>query len=95
MSQSLKLMGHPLSLAETPAERAQALSLLLPEASTPAQTIADDYYLNKYSRGDDIPDEKRARFAANQVKRVARRSWWHNKYHFWQKIFPKKENITG
>jgi len=95
MSQSLKLMGHPLSLAETPAERAQALSLLLPEASTPAQTIADDYYLNKYSRGDNIPDEKRARFAANQVKRVARRSWWHNKYHFWQKIFPKKENITG
>jgi len=94
LSQSLKLMGHPLSLAETPAERAQALSQLLPETCTPAQTIADDYYLNKYSRGDDIPDVKRARFAAIQVKRVVRRSWWQDKLHFWQKLLPKKENLT-
>ena len=85
LSQSLKLMGHPLSTAETPAERAQALSQLLPQVSTPAQTIAHDYYLNKYSRGDDIPDEKRARFAAFQVKRVTRRTWWQRITHFWQK----------
>jgi ABC-type nitrate/sulfonate/bicarbonate transport system substrate-binding protein len=72
-------------MAETPAERAQALSQLLPQVSTAAQTIAHDYYLNKYSRGDDIPDEKRARFAAFQVKRVTRHTWWQRITHFWQK----------
>ena len=95
LSQSLKLMGHPLSLAETPAERAQALVQLLPATSTPAQTIADDYYMKKYSRGDDIPDEKRARFAAIQVKRVARQSWWQDKLHLWKKFLPKKRNLTS
>ncbi len=84
ISRSLRLMGHTLSSAETPSERAQALVGLLPQASTPAQTIAEEFNLDKYSQGSQA-DEKRARFAAEHIRRLARRTWMQRKLHFWQK----------
>jgi transglutaminase-like putative cysteine protease len=65
LSRAITWLGHPLNLAETPAERAQTLAKLLPEAEQPAQDIVNEYYLDKFS--DHIINEERAKNAARLI----------------------------
>jgi hypothetical protein len=65
LSRAIKWLGHPLNQAETPAERAQTMAKLLPEADQPAQDIVNEYYLDKFS--DHIINEERAKNAARLI----------------------------
>ena len=68
LCRSVKLMGHPMNPAETPAERAQALVKLVPAAREPIQEIITEYNLDKFSR--HIISEKRAQNASRKVRHL-------------------------
>ena len=65
LSRAIKWLGHPLNQAETPAERAQTMARLLPEAAQSAQNIVNEYYLDKFS--NHIINEERAKNAARLI----------------------------
>ena len=58
---SIKIMGQPLNLAQTPNERAQILIKLIPQAYQPALEVVSEYNLDKFSAQDvDIGYAKKA-----------------------------------
>ena len=69
LGQSIKIMGQPLDPAQTPAERAQTLTKLIPQAYQPALEIVSDYQLAIYS--NQIVNEAHPSDAGWQVLRLA------------------------
>ena len=69
MGQSIRIMGQPLNPAQTPAERAQTLNRLLPDAAQFIQDIISEYHLDKFS--NHIINEERAKNAGHQVRKLA------------------------
>jgi transglutaminase-like putative cysteine protease len=73
LGHAIKLLGHPLNRAQTPAERAQALLILLPGAAEPVWAIVNEYTLDQYS--NHIINEERAKTAARQVRKLTFAAW--------------------
>jgi transglutaminase-like putative cysteine protease len=69
ISQSIKIMGKKPNPSQTPAERAQVLTDLLPKASGVVQDILHEYQLDKFS--NHIVSEDRVRNAARQLRSIA------------------------
>lgn len=72
MCRSIEIMGQPLNPAQTPSERAQALTKLIPQAYQPALEIVSEYCLDKFS--DHFFNEALARSAGRQVLGLALKS---------------------
>jgi transglutaminase-like putative cysteine protease len=66
LGRSIKSLGHPLNLAETPVERALTLIKLLPNAKLHIQDIISQYHLDKFSNHSN--NAVRAKNAARQLK---------------------------
>jgi len=66
---SIRIMGESLDPAETPRERAQRLTNLLPEMKIPVQEIINEYHLDQFSH--HIINEERAKQAAQKVRSLA------------------------
>jgi hypothetical protein len=49
LCRSIRILGQPLNPAQTPAERAQTLTKLIPQAYQPALEIINQYHLDKFS----------------------------------------------
>jgi hypothetical protein len=62
-------MGQSLNPAETPKERAQRLTELLPELEIQIQEIINEYHLDQFSH--HIINEERAKRAAEKVRNLA------------------------
>ena len=69
LGRAIKLIGETLDLSETPAERAQTLTALLPDAQEPALAIVHEYHLDQYS--NHIINEERAKKASQQIRHLA------------------------
>jgi hypothetical protein len=69
LGQSIKILGQEINLAETPTERAQTLTSLLPNAKEPILDIIHEYHLDQFS--NMIINEERAKNAARQVWQMA------------------------
>ena len=69
IGQSIKILGQEINLAETPTERAQTLTSLLPYAKEPILDIIHEYHLDQFS--NMIINEERAKNAARQVWQMA------------------------
>jgi len=69
MGRSIRILGHRLIPSETPIERAQRLTILLPHLDQPVQDIINEYHLAKFSTHH--VNEERAKNAARQVQRTA------------------------
>ena len=76
LGRALKLLGSPLNQAQTPAERAQILQELLPNAEEPIQDIVYEYTLDQFS--DHITNEERAKKATRQIRKLALSAWLQN-----------------
>jgi hypothetical protein len=69
LGRAIRWMGREVNPAETPSERAAALTNLLPDAAEPTAEIISEYHLDKFS--NHIVNEDRARNAARSVRRLA------------------------
>lgn len=69
LCRSLKILGQPLDSAQTPAERAQTLTRLIPMAYQPALEIVHQYHLDKFS--DHLINEGQTNAAGWQVLSLA------------------------
>jgi transglutaminase-like putative cysteine protease len=67
---AMKIMGQPLNPADTPSERAERLTKLVPEVQMPAQDIISEYHLDQFSP-HSIINETRAKNAAQLVRNLA------------------------
>lgn len=56
---SIKRLGHPLDLSETPVERAQTLIAILPRAKRQILQVVDAYQLDQYSIQGGVEEESR------------------------------------
>lgn len=80
LGRSIKIMGQPVNLAETPSERALTLIALLPTANQPAQDIVSEYHLDVFS--DHIINEERAKNAARLVRSLALKARFRKIFKF-------------
>jgi hypothetical protein len=69
LGRSIKVLGQPLNPSQTPSERAQTLTGLLPDTNDPVQDILHEYHLDKFS--NHIVNEERAKNAARKVRGMA------------------------
>ncbi len=69
ISRSIKILGEKPNPSHTPAERAQALTDLLPEAGSVVQDILHEYQLDKFS--NHIVSEDRTRSAARKLRMMS------------------------
>ena len=69
MGWSIRILGQPLYPAETPKERAQRLTKLMPELELSIQDIINEYNLDQFS--NHIINEERAKRAAQKVRNLA------------------------
>lgn len=74
VSLAIQMLGQPLNRAQTPAERAQSLLALLPEATEPVQDIVNEYTLDQFS--NHIINEERAKTAARQIRKMTLNAWF-------------------
>jgi transglutaminase-like putative cysteine protease len=65
---ALKLLGSPAGQSDTPAERADRMSQLLPTAEEPARILQQEYEVDTYSPHSG--DTKRAREASTRLGRL-------------------------
>src|SRR5450759_1357668 len=49
IGRAIRMMGHPIELAQTPAERVSTLTQLLPDTALPATVSLFDYQSDPYS----------------------------------------------
>jgi transglutaminase-like putative cysteine protease len=66
INKSLKRLGQPPGVDDTPAERARALSILLPEIEDQAQRLLEEYQLSIYSKRE--PDVEVARQCSRDIR---------------------------
>ncbi|MBE9508218.1 MAG: transglutaminase domain-containing protein [Chloroflexi bacterium] len=71
-NQALAWLGAPPDRADTPAERAAALTRLLPEAAVPAQQLLAEYHATTY--GPRSGSAQIARTASRAIRRLSWRS---------------------
>ncbi|MFW5713366.1 MAG: transglutaminaseTgpA domain-containing protein [Brevefilum sp.] len=76
LGRSIRLLGQPLNQAQTPAERAQILAHLLPDARDFIRDIVYEYTLDQYS--PHKTDVERAKSAARYIRKFARSMWLQN-----------------
>jgi len=69
LCRSIKILGLPLDPAHTPAERAQTLASLIPQAYQPALEVVSEYHLDKFS--DHYINEAIAKSAGLKVLGLA------------------------
>lgn len=69
---AIKILGQKPNPSQTPAERAQALTALLPQSAGPIQDILHEYEVDQFS--NHIVSEDRARSAARKLLNVAIRT---------------------
>lgn len=69
LCRAINLTGQRLNAAQTPSERAQTLTKLIPQAYQPALEIVSEYYLDKFS--NHYFNEAVARSAGRQVLGLA------------------------
>jgi transglutaminase-like putative cysteine protease len=69
---ALSRLGKPLGLTETPSERAESLTVILPAASDPTNTLISEYHTGIYGR-DNHANLEAAREAGNQIRRLSYR----------------------
>jgi hypothetical protein len=74
LSLAIQMLGQPLNQAQTPAERAQSLLALLPDAAEPVQDVVNEYTLDQFS--NHIINEERAKTAARQIRKMTLRAWF-------------------
>ena len=77
VGQAIRLLGSPLNQAQTPAERAQALLDVIPDARDPLHDIVNEYTLDQFS--NHIINEERAKKAARQIRALALKAWFHKR----------------
>jgi transglutaminase-like putative cysteine protease len=81
INQSLRRLGHAPASHHTPAERATALSAILPDAATDIETLLKEYEGAQYSpRGGDIIQARRA------SRRVLWLGWRTSILAVWERI---------
>ncbi len=83
IGRSIKVMGRAITPAKTPAERAQILAALIPNAKDPIADIINEYQLDAFS--NHLINEERARDAARQVRRLALRVRFRQVFGFGKK----------
>jgi hypothetical protein len=88
LCRSLKILGQPLDPAQTPAERAQKLTQLIPLAYQPALEIVHQYHLDKFS--DHLINEGQTNAAGWQVLRLALKARLSNIFNH----KPQTKNLT-
>ena len=71
---AIRFLGLPFNRAQTPAERAQTLLDLVPDARDPLQDIVNEYTLDQFS--NHITNEERAKKAARQIRVLAFKAWF-------------------
>jgi len=76
MCRSIQIMGVALSPSQTPAERAQTLTRLIPQAHQAALVIIGEYHLDKFS--DHLSNEQVAKIAGYQVLSLTLRARFRN-----------------
>ncbi len=80
LGKSIRTLGHPLDLAETPIERARTIVALMPETKQPALDIIDEYHRDKFSNQQS--DQVRAKHASRLVRRLAFQARLRKIFHF-------------
>ncbi len=68
LGRSIRWLGQEINPAETPLERAQTVTNLLPDALAPVEDIISEYQLDKFS--NHIVNEDRAKNAARTVREL-------------------------
>ena len=92
LCRSLKILGQPLDSAQTPAERAQAMTHLIPMAYQPALEIVHQYHLDKFS--DHLINEGQTSAAGWQVLRLALKTRISNLFNRQPQIkTPKRDQL--
>lgn len=83
LCRSIRIMGQPLDPAQTPSERAQTLTKLIPQAYQPALEIVGEYHVEKFST--HIINEELARGAGRRVLGLALETRLRNLFNFRQR----------
>ncbi len=81
LCRSIKILGQPLDPAQTPSERAQTLTKLIPQAYQPALEIVGEYHVEKFST--HIINEQLARTAGRRVLGLALETRLRHLFNFW------------
>ncbi|HEX9028334.1 MAG TPA: DUF4129 domain-containing protein, partial [Anaerolineales bacterium] len=69
INQGLSLAGRPARPSDTPAERAQSLSVLIPAAAEPVRYVVEEYQHARYSLEEREAGE--AEGASRQIRTAA------------------------
>lgn len=83
LCRSIRIMGQPLDPAQTPSERAQTLTKLVPQAYQPALEIIGEYHVEKFSMY--IINEELAKAAGRRVLGLALETRLRHIFLFWQR----------
>lgn len=83
LCRSIRIMGQPLDPSQTPSERAQTLTKLIPRAYQPALEIVGEYHVEKFST--HIINEELAKDAGRRVLGLALETRLRNLFKFKQR----------
>ncbi len=79
IGRAIRLMGQPLDIAQTPAERVTTLTTLLPETLQPANTFLTEYQRAQYSPYPG--DLGSVRLASQKIQRLAFRAFFRRLFN--------------
>jgi len=80
LERSIKLLRHPVKPSDTPAERAQVLIQLLPDAQQHVLEILNEYHLDQFS--NHIINEERAKKAGRLLIGMALKTRLRSMFSF-------------